>query len=71
MISTPQSVPELLREKIPDVPRGKYPIRLLAGGIPQGDFDSLLYSITVGSEALARRFAHACFVCCAIAHLRS
>ncbi|GET39453.1 hypothetical protein [Microseira wollei] len=36
MIITPKSVPELLRESIPDVPPGKYPIRLLACGVPKG-----------------------------------
>jgi hypothetical protein len=35
MISTPKSVPELLRENILDVP-GKHPIRLLACGVPKG-----------------------------------
>ncbi|MFB2979264.1 hypothetical protein ACE1CM_24190 [Microseira sp. BLCC-F43] len=36
MIITPKSVPELLRENIPDVPPGKHPIRLLACGVPGG-----------------------------------
>ncbi|GET42895.1 hypothetical protein [Microseira wollei] len=35
MISTPKSVPELLRESILDLP-GKHPIRLLACGVPKG-----------------------------------
>ncbi len=30
MISQPKSVPELLREEVPDVPAGKQPIRLLS-----------------------------------------
>lgn len=36
MILTPKSVPELLRESIPDVPEGRHPIRLLACGVPPG-----------------------------------
>ncbi|MCY7384324.1 MAG: hypothetical protein LH628_17395 [Microcoleus sp. CAN_BIN18] len=36
MTSPPKSVPELLREEIPDVPQGKQPIRLLICGIPKG-----------------------------------
>jgi hypothetical protein len=35
MISTPKSVPELLRENILDV-SGRHPIRLLACGVPKG-----------------------------------
>jgi hypothetical protein len=35
MISQPKSVPELLREEIPDVPQGKQPIRLLLCGVPK------------------------------------
>jgi len=36
MISPSKSVPELLREEIPDLPQGKKPIRLLICGIPKG-----------------------------------
>jgi hypothetical protein len=36
MISPPKSVPELLREEIPDAPTGKQPIRLLICGVPKG-----------------------------------
>ncbi|MEG4110890.1 MULTISPECIES: hypothetical protein [unclassified Microcoleus] len=36
MISQPKSVPELLREEIPDAPIGKQPIRLLICDIPKG-----------------------------------
>lgn len=36
MISTTKSVPELLREEIPDLPVGRQPIRLLLCGVPQG-----------------------------------
>ncbi|MEG4146095.1 hypothetical protein [Microcoleus sp. Pol12B5] len=36
MISQPKSVPEILREDIPDAPIGKQPIRLLICGIPKG-----------------------------------
>jgi hypothetical protein len=35
MISQPKSVPELLREEVPDVPAGKQPIRLLICGVPK------------------------------------
>ena len=35
MISTPKSVPELLREHIPDL-SGRHPIRLLVCGVPKG-----------------------------------
>ena len=35
MISPPKSVPELLREEVPDVPQGKQPIRLLLCGVPK------------------------------------
>lgn len=46
MISTPKSVPELLREKILDVPPGKYPIRLLACGVPKG-VESVVHQLHV------------------------
>ncbi|MEG4118518.1 hypothetical protein QUA43_13715 [Microcoleus sp. N9_B4] len=36
MRSPPKSVPQLLREEIPNVPTGKQPIRLLICGIPKG-----------------------------------
>ena len=36
MISQPKSVPELLREEIPNAPTDKQPIRLLICGIPKG-----------------------------------
>jgi len=36
MISPSKSVPELLREEIPDLRQGKKPIRLLICGIPKG-----------------------------------
>ncbi|MCC3575423.1 MAG: hypothetical protein JGK30_24260 [Microcoleus sp. PH2017_40_RAT_O_B] len=36
MISTPKSVPELLREEIPDAPADKKPVRLLLCGTPKG-----------------------------------
>ncbi|MEG4346929.1 hypothetical protein QUB70_27160 [Microcoleus sp. A003_D6] len=35
MISQPKSVPELLREEIPNAPIGKQPIRLLICGFPK------------------------------------
>ncbi|MDY6783332.1 MAG: hypothetical protein SW833_12450 [Cyanobacteriota bacterium] len=36
MVSTPKSIPELIREEIPDVPVGRQPVRVLVSGIPQG-----------------------------------
>lgn len=42
----PRSVPQLLKESIPDVPPGKKPIRLLACGIPQG-VDNIVHLLHV------------------------
>ena len=50
MISTSKSVPELLREKIPDVPVNKQPVRLLACGLPKG-VDSMIHQLHVKGVA--------------------
>lgn len=36
MISTPKSVPELLREEIPNAPEDRKPVRILLCGTPKG-----------------------------------
>lgn len=36
MIPTPTTVSDLLRAPIPDAPVGKYPVRILVCGIPEG-----------------------------------
>ncbi|MDY7016145.1 MAG: hypothetical protein SVX43_21625 [Cyanobacteriota bacterium] len=36
MISNPKSVPELIREEVPNIPAGKQPVRILVCGKPQG-----------------------------------
>jgi hypothetical protein len=36
MISTPKSVPELLREEIPNAPCDRKPVRVLVCGTPKG-----------------------------------
>jgi hypothetical protein len=46
MIPTSTSVPELLRAPISNVPTGKYPIRILVYGIPQG-VDNILHQLHV------------------------
>ncbi|MDY6784264.1 MAG: hypothetical protein SW833_17240 [Cyanobacteriota bacterium] len=36
MVSTPKSVPQLIRETPPDAPTGRQPVRLLLCGVPKG-----------------------------------
>lgn len=50
MISTSKSVPELLREKVPDVPANKQPVRLLVCGLPKGA-DSMIHQLQVKGVA--------------------
>ncbi len=42
----PQSVPELLKAPIPDIPPGKQPIRLLACGVPKG-VDGIVHQLHI------------------------
>lgn len=46
MISTPKSVPELLKETSPLDPQGRQPIRLLACGVPLG-VESVIHQLHV------------------------
>ena len=46
MISTPKSVPELLKETSPNDPQGRQPIRLLACGVPLG-VESVVHQLHV------------------------
>ncbi|MCU0542228.1 MAG: hypothetical protein MUE44_08545 [Oscillatoriaceae cyanobacterium Prado104] len=50
MIPTSKSVPELLQEKVPDVPANKKPVRLIVCGLPKG-VDSIIHQLYVKDVA--------------------
>jgi len=46
MMIEPRSIPDLLKATIPDVPKGKRPVRLLACGVNQ-DVNSIIHQLHV------------------------